>query len=92
MKVLIVAPSLNVENNISGVSAVTNFIIVNNEGCQYEHFLQGKSDDERGAFNRIKRLLSNYREWKRLLKELMPTLSIIITHWILLLLFVTSFL
>lgn len=69
MKVLIVAPSLNVENNISGVSAVTNFIIVNNEGCQYEHFLQGKSDDERGAFNRIKRLLSNYREWKRLLKR-----------------------
>ena len=69
MKVLIVAPSLNVENNVSGVSAVTNFIIANNTDCQYEHFLQGKSDGERGAVNRIRRLLSNYREWKKLLKR-----------------------
>ena len=69
MKVLIVAPSLNVENNVSGVSAVTHFIIANNKECQYEHFLQGKSDGERGTVNRIRRLLSNYREWKRLLRR-----------------------
>ena len=69
MKVLIVAPSLNVENNVSGVSAVTNFIISNNKECKYEHFLQGKSDGERGSVNRIKRLLCNYKDWKRLLKR-----------------------
>ena len=74
MKVLIVAPSLNLGNNVSGVSAVTRFILDNNKDCRYQHFLQGRSDDERGTANRICRILSNYREWKRLLKKSKTTI------------------
>ena len=69
MRVLIVAPSLNVEKNVSGLSAVTNFIVTHNKECQYEHFLQGKSDGERGTANRIRRILRNYQEWKSILKK-----------------------
>lgn len=69
MKVLIVAPSLNLGNNVSGVSAVTRFILDNNEECRYQHFLQGRSDDERGTANRVCRILKNYRKWKRLLRR-----------------------
>ncbi len=64
MHVVIVAPSLKVENNVSGVSAVTNFIIAHNKECEYTHFLQGKSDGESGALKRIVRIWRNYRRWK----------------------------
>lgn len=66
-RVLIVAPSLDLAKNVSGVSAVANFIIAHNKECQYEHFLQGRGDGERGPLKRIHRLLLSYREWKRLL-------------------------
>ena len=69
MHVLIVAPSLDVERNVSGVSAVTNFIIDNNRECEYRHFLQGKSDDERGLLRQAVRLLRTYQNWKGVLKE-----------------------
>ena len=52
-KVLIVAPSLDTATNVSGVSAVTNFIIGHNKECEYEHFLQGRSDGENGALKRV---------------------------------------
>lgn len=63
-RVLIVAPSLDLSTNVSGVSAVTNFIIEHNEECEYIHFMQGKSDGESGALNRLKRIWKNYRKWK----------------------------
>lgn len=69
-QVLIVAPSLDVERNVSGVSAVTNFIIAHNTECEYTHFLQGRSDGERGALRRIARLLTNYRGWVQTLKTM----------------------
>ena len=70
MKVLIVAPSLDIQTNVSGVSAVVNFIIDDNKMAQYEHFLQGKSDlDNGGAFHRLARVIGNYRRWKALLRE-----------------------
>lgn len=62
-KVLIVAPSLDLATNVSGVSAVTNFIIDHNRECEYEHFLQGRSDGESGALNRVVRIWRNYRKW-----------------------------
>ena len=58
------APSLDLATNVSGVSAVTNFIIDHNKECQYTHFLQGKSDGESGALKRIVRIWRNYRKWK----------------------------
>lgn len=67
--VLIVAPALEQTINVSGVSAITNFIITNNKECHYKHFLQGKSDGERGTVNKILRIARNYKEWKRLLKD-----------------------
>ena len=63
-KVLIVAPSLDLATNVSGVSAVTNFIIAHNRECEYEHFLQGRSDGESGALKRVLRIWKNYRKWK----------------------------
>ena len=63
-RVLIVAPSLDTAKNVSGVSAVTNFIIANNKECKYEHFLQGRSDEESGAWKRVLRVWRNYRAWK----------------------------
>ena len=61
---MIVAPSLDLATNVSGVSAVTNFIIDHNKECEYTHFLQGKSDGESGALNRVVRIWRNYRKWK----------------------------
>ena len=63
MKVIIVSPSLNSTNNVSGVSAITNFIIKNNGSCEYIHFCQGKSDEDKGGFSRLKRLLFAYKQW-----------------------------
>ena len=68
-RVLIVAPSLKVENNVSGVSAVTNFIIANNKACKYVHFLQGRGDGESGALKRVMRIWRNYRTWKRVIND-----------------------
>ena len=67
MHVLIVAPSLDLEKNVSGVSAVTNFIIAHNKECEYEHFLQGRSDEESGVWKRVSRIWRNYRHWKEVI-------------------------
>ena len=48
MRVVIVAPSLDTSNNVSGVSSVTRFIIENNSGHHYQNFQQGKTDNEGG--------------------------------------------
>lgn len=68
-RVVIVAPSLDVSKNVSGVSAVTRFIINHNMKCTYSHFQQGKGDDEVGKLSAVIRLLRTYREWARLLKR-----------------------
>ena len=68
-QILIVAPSLELATNVSGVSAVANFIIEHNSECEYEHFLQGRSDVESGIINRVMRIWRNYREWKRIVNE-----------------------
>ena len=67
--VLIVAPSLDLATNVSGVSAVANFIIEHNTECEYVHFLQGRSDGESGTINRVVRIWRNYKEWKRIVND-----------------------
>ena len=69
MQSIIVAPSLDSDRNVSGVSAVTLFIIKNNEKCEYIHFMQGKTDGEKGGFHRVVRICSAYRKWKQTLKS-----------------------
>jgi len=58
-----VAPSLDLKKNVSGVSAVAQFIISHNKECEYEHFLQGKSDGENGTLKRVLRIWRNYKAW-----------------------------
>ena len=68
-KVIIVSPSLNSANNVSGVSAVTNFIVNNNDDCEYIHFCQGKSDEDKGGLLRLRRLLFAYKQWGGILTQ-----------------------
>lgn len=68
MKVIITSPSLNPEENVSGISSVTQFIISNNKEAEYIHFEVGKRDAESGGtLNRLQRIWRNRLEWKRLL-------------------------
>ena len=63
MKIIITSPSLNVNTNVSGVSAVTNFIIGFNPTHQYIHFEVGKKDAEGRGAGRIWGLFKMYVKW-----------------------------
>lgn len=67
MNVIIVSPSLDATQNVSGISSVTQFIINNNLSQNYIHFEQGKKDNEAGGIRRILPLIAKLKEWKRLL-------------------------
>lgn len=69
MRIIIVSPSLDPSQNVSGISSVTQFIISNNRGAEYLHFELGRKDKERGGWHRVRALLGRYRAWKRLLGE-----------------------
>ncbi len=69
MDIIIVSPSLDATQNVSGISSVTQFIINNNPTQKYIHFEQGKKDNEPGGFKRILPLIAKFKEWKKLLKE-----------------------
>lgn len=69
MEVIIVAPSLRIETNVSGVSSVTRFIIDNNRSGHYLHFQQGRQDGEGKTFKRFVRVWETYKGWKKLLTE-----------------------
>ena len=70
MGIIIVAPSLDPAVNVSGVSAVANFIIQNNPSRHYLHFLQGKGDTESGnLLRRACRLTRTYIKWRRFLHD-----------------------
>lgn len=69
MKAIIVSPSLNPALNVSGVSAVTQFIIDHCTEVEYTHFTLGRADHERRGWRRIPALCKRIRAWKNLLKE-----------------------
>lgn len=69
MDIIITAPSLDPEQNVSGVSSVVKFIIDNNKEHHYIHFELGKKDRERGGAFRLFPLLKGLRQWGRLLKK-----------------------
>lgn len=70
MKVIINSPSLNPQENVSGISSVTQFIISNNKEVDYIHFEIGRKDAEsHSVLSRLTRILRNKNEWKQLLKQ-----------------------
>ena len=70
MKVIINSPSLDPNVNVSGISAVTQFIISNNKEVDYIHFEVGRKDAEsQGALSRVTRILRNKKEWKLLIMQ-----------------------
>ncbi len=69
MQVIITSPSLDETQNVSGVSAVTKFIINNNQLNQYIHFELGKKDNEKRGLGIITRIFRNLLDWNKLLKN-----------------------
>lgn len=69
MKSIIVSPSLDPTQNVSGISAVTQFIILNNLQVDYIHFELGKKDREKGGIFRVKSIISSLFKWNKLLKD-----------------------
>lgn len=69
MNIIIVSPSLNPTQNISGISSVTQFIIKNNRKFNYIHFKIGKQDNESGGFSRIIPILKSLLSWRRLISN-----------------------
>jgi glycosyltransferase involved in cell wall biosynthesis len=63
MKIIITSPSLNVNTNVSGVSAVTNFIIKLNTQHEYVHFEIGKKDAVGRGLAWFLNLLRMYFHW-----------------------------
>lgn len=60
MNVLITAPSLNVNKNVSGISSVVSTIIHNNKATKYIHFLAGKEDTNTSMSKRMRDLAKSY--------------------------------
>jgi len=68
MDIIITSPSLNPQENVSGISTVTSFIIRNNTAQHYLHFQLGRKDSERGGWHRGLALVRRYQCWKDLLR------------------------
>jgi glycosyltransferase involved in cell wall biosynthesis len=63
MKIIITSPSLNTNQNVSGISSVTQFIINRNTQNEYRHFELGKRDDESRNLFWFVRILKAYLKW-----------------------------
>ena len=68
MRIIITSPSLDPTTNVSGLSAVTRFIIENNPHQDYVHFELGRKDGEKGGIHRVNSVIRRFKDWKRLLK------------------------
>lgn len=68
MRIIITSPSLDPTTNVSGLSAVTRFIIENNPHQDYVHFELGRKDGEKGGIHRVNAVIRRFKDWKRLLK------------------------
>lgn len=69
MEIIIVAPSLDPKDNVSGISSVTQFIIDNNSQNHYIHFTQGKKDNEKKGPFRVISIIKNFYLWIKILSE-----------------------
>ncbi|HEX2921525.1 MAG TPA: glycosyltransferase family 4 protein [Bacteroidales bacterium] len=64
--ILITSPSLNPNENVSGISSVTRFIIDRNKGKQYCHFILGKRDNQNRGIGWLLHLAIAYLKWIKL--------------------------
>ena len=69
MEVIILSPSLDPTQNVSGISSVTQFIIQNNPQAEYIHFELGRKDNERGGIHRILAIGKAILRWRKLLMQ-----------------------
>ena len=67
MKIILTSPSLDTNENVSGMSSVVNFIIGYNTAHRYVHFRLGKKDGEPRNLTWILGVLRAYLEWGRVL-------------------------
>ena len=67
MNIIITSPSLNVNENVSGISSVTQFIISSNTENVYTHFKIGRKDNEKRNLIWFLRLLRLYARWTSLM-------------------------
>jgi glycosyltransferase involved in cell wall biosynthesis len=67
MNIIITAPDLNSDKNVSGISSVVNFIIDKNQNHNYIHFEIGKKDDENRGAKWLFKIIKNYFKWFYLL-------------------------
>lgn len=58
MNILITAPNLDPNKNVSGISTITNEIIKNNKKQNYFHYLLGRKNNEKGKLIWLKNLLT----------------------------------
>jgi glycosyltransferase involved in cell wall biosynthesis len=63
MRIIITSPSLDPQVNVSGISAITKFIIDANSGNNYSHFEIGKKDEEKRDGRWLLRILQTYCRW-----------------------------
>lgn len=63
MKILITSPSLDTNQNVSGISSITQFIISFNAENEYLHFELGRKDNERRDIIWFTRALGVYLKW-----------------------------
>ena len=68
-KIIIVSPSLDPKQNVSGISSVTQFIISNNPDYHYIHFELGRKDNESGGLSRVKVIMKTLVLWNRILNR-----------------------
>ena len=68
MRIIITSPSLDPTTNVSGLSAVTRFIIENNIHHNYVHFELGRKDAEKGGIYRVNAVIQRFNDWKCLLQ------------------------
>ena len=69
VNVIINSPSLDPCQNVSGISAVVQFILDNNKKVNYVHFEIGRKDGDKGGINRLFSLIRSFKAWKHLLKQ-----------------------
>jgi glycosyltransferase involved in cell wall biosynthesis len=63
MKILITSPSLNTDENISGISSVVSFIMHSNPQQEYIHFRLGRRDSERRDSAWFFSMVRTYFSW-----------------------------
>lgn len=63
MKIIITSPSLNTDQNVSGISSVTKFITQNNPAVEYIHFELGRRDNDVRDIYWLLRNIKMYFKW-----------------------------